>query len=91
MTSKGFSKIFLKLVLKKRMGPHSESILENTRFQSSKDGRLTIEFKGKRIGWIERDQTVSLFEKKNKKLVDEFKNSMDFVEREYKKTPRIIS
>ena len=81
-----FKDIF-KVSIEKKNGPHSESILENTRFQSSRDGRFTIEFKGSRIGWIERDQTVSLFEKKNKKLVDEFKNSMKLVEREYEKSP----
>ena len=86
------------------MGPNSESILENTRFQSAKDGRFTIEFKGKRIGWIERAQavrlkgarsttvvrSVSLFEKKNRRLVDEFKNSMDGATREYQQTPESL-
>ena len=71
--------------IEKKNGANSESILENTRFQNAKDGRFTIEFKGKRIGWIERDRSVSLFEKKNKKLVDEFKNSMDGATREYEK------
>ena len=72
------------------MDTNSESILENTRFQNAKDGRFTIEFKGKRIGWIERDRSVSLFEKKNKKLVDEFKNSMDGAAREFEKTPESL-
>ena len=81
-----FKDIF-KVSIEKKNGKNSESILENTRFQSSKDGRFSIEFKGSRIGWIERDQTVSLFEKKNKKLVNEFKNSMELVEREYEKSP----
>ena len=76
--------------IEKKNGPHSESILENTRFQNAKDGRFTIEFKGKRIGWIERDRSVSLFEKKNKKLVDEFKNSMDGAAREFEKTPESL-
>ena len=73
--------------IEKKNGPNSESILENTRFQSSRDGRFTIEFKGKRIGWIERDQTVSLFEKKNRNLVNEFKDTMDLERVEYEKTP----
>ena len=76
--------------IEKKNGVNSESILENTRFQNAKDGRFTIEFKGKRIGWIERDRSVSLFEKKNKKLVNEFLNSMDGAVREYKKTPESL-
>ena len=76
--------------IEKKNGANSESILENTRFQNAKDGRFTIEFKGKRIGWIERDRSVSLFEKKNRKLVDEFKNSMDGATREYEKTPNSL-
>ena len=90
---KVFKNIF-NVSIEKKNGPNSESILENTRFQSAKDGRFTIEFKGKRIGWIERAQagvrTVSLFEKKNKKLVDEFKNSMDGATREYQQTPESL-
>ena len=85
-----FKDIF-NVTIEKKNGHNSESILENTRFQNAKDGRFTIEFKGKRIGWIERAQagvrSVSLFEKKNKKLVDEFKNSMDGAAREFEKTP----
>ena len=76
--------------IEKKNGVNSESILENTRFQNAKDGRFTIEFKGKRIGWIERDRSVSLFEKKNKKLVNEFLNSMDGAVREYEKTPESL-
>ena len=87
---KKFSKIFLMYPLKKKNGANSESILENTRFQNAKDGRFTIEFKGRRIGWIERDRTVSLFEKKNKKLVNEFLNSMDGAVREYQQTPKSL-
>ena len=35
-------------------------------------------------------KVVSLFEKKNRKLVDEFKNSMDGAAREYEKTPESL-
>ena len=88
-----FKDIF-NVTIEKKNGHNSESILENTRFQNAKDGRFTIEFKGKRIGWIERAQagvrSVSLFEKKNKKLVDEFKNSMDGAAREFEKTPNSL-
>ena len=83
---KVFKDIF-NVSIEKKNGHNRESILENTRFQNAKDGRFTIEFKGKRIGWIERDRTVSLFEKKNKKLVNEFLNSMDGAVREYQQTP----
>ena len=94
---KVFKDIF-NVTIEKKNGVNSESILENTRFQNAKDGRFTIEFKGKRIGWIERDQSVpggrdrvvSLFEKKNRKLVDEFKNSMDGAAREYQQTPESL-
>ena len=86
---KVFKDIF-NVVIEKKNGVNSESILENTRFQNVKDGRFTIEFKGKRIGWIERDRSVSLFEKKNKKLVNEFKNLMDGAAREYQQTPESL-
>ena len=90
---KVFKDIF-NVTIEKKNGPNSESILENTRFQSAKDGRFTIEFKGKRIGWIERAQagkrSVSLFEKKNRRLVDEFKNLMDGAAREYQQTPESL-
>ena len=94
---KVFKDIF-NVTIEKKNGVNSESILENTRFQNAKDGRFTIEFKGKRIGWIERDRSVpggrdrvvSLFEKKNRKLVDEFKNSMDGAAREYQQTPESL-
>ena len=86
---KVFKDIF-NVVIEKKNGVNSESILENTRFQNAKDGRFTIEFKGKRIGWIERDRSVSLFEKKNKKLVDEFKNLMDGAMAEYQQTPESL-
>ena len=86
---KVFKDIF-NVTIEKKNGVNSESILENTRFQNAKDGRFTIEFKGKRIGWIERDRSVSLFEKKNKKLVSEFKNSMDGAMAEYQQTPESL-
>ena len=86
---KVFKDIF-NVTIEKKNGVNSESILENTRFQNAKDGRFTIEFKGKRIGWIERDRSVSLFEKKNKKLVSEFKNLMDGAMAEYQQTPESL-
>ena len=76
--------------IEKKNGPNSESILENTRFKNARDGRYTIEFKGRRIGWIERDQTVSLFENKNKNFVNGFKDTMNLVRAEYEKTPESL-
>ena len=73
--------------IKKKNGKNSSAILENTRFLESKNGRISIEFKGSRIGWVERNLTVNLFEKKNKRLVNEFKDSMELVKLEYKKSP----
>ena len=73
--------------IKKKNGKNSSAILENTRFLESRNGRISIEFKGGRIGWVERNLTVNLFEKKNKKLVNEFKDSMELVKLEYEKSP----
>ena len=73
--------------IEKKNGKGSAEILENTRFTSSKNGRVSIEFKGSRIGWVERSGAVELFEKKNKKLVNEFRESMELAKLEYEKTP----
>ena len=50
--------------IEKKNGKNSKDILENTKFVGSKNGRISIEFKGSRIGWVERNLTVNLFEKK---------------------------
>ena len=73
--------------IEKKNGKGSSKILEDTRFTSSRNGRVSIEFKGSRIGWIERNGNVELFEKKNKKLVNEFKETMELAKLEYEKTP----
>ena len=73
--------------LEKKNGTNSKGILEDTKFISSGNGRLSIEYKGSRIGWVERNLNVNLFEKKNKKLVDEFKQSLEFAKMEYEKSP----
>ena len=73
--------------IEKKNGEGSSKILENTRFTSSRNGRISIEFKESRIGWVERNGNVELFEKKNKKLVGEFKETMELVKLEYEKTP----
>ena len=41
--------------IEKKNGKSSKDILENTKFVSSKNGRISIEFKGSRIGWVERN------------------------------------
>ena len=73
--------------IKKKNGKNSKDILENTKFISSKNGRISIKFKGSRIGWVERDITVNLFEGKNKKIVKEFRDSLELVRLEYEKSP----
>ena len=40
--------------IEKKNGKSSKDVLENTKFVSSKNGRISIEFKGSRIGWVER-------------------------------------
>ena len=73
--------------IEKNNGKSSKEVLENTKFVSSKNGRISVEFKGSRIGWVERNLNVNLFEKKNKKLVNEFKESLELVKMEYEKSP----
>ena len=73
--------------IEKKNGKNSKDVLENTKFVSSKNGRVSIEFKGSRIGWVERNLTTNLFEKKNKRIVKEFKDSMELVKLEYEKSP----
>ena len=73
--------------IEKKNGASSSKILENTKFVSSKNGRVSIEFKGSRIGWVERSGVVDLFEKKNKRLVVEFRETMELAKLEYEKTP----
>ena len=72
--------------IEKKNGKNSKSIIENTKFVSSKNGRISIEFKGSRIGWVEKNLTVKLFDKKNKKLIKEFRDSMELVKLEYEKS-----
>ena len=73
--------------IEKKNGKNSKDIIENTKFVSSKNGRISIEYKGSRIGWIEKSLNVNLFDKKNKKLVKEFRDSMELVKLEYEKSP----
>ena len=73
--------------IEKKNGESSAKVLENTKFVSSRNGKVSIEFKGSRIGWVERNGNVDLFEKKNKKLVNEFRETMDLAKLEYEKSP----
>ena len=73
--------------IEKKNGESSRKVLENTKFISSKNGKVSIEFKGSRIGWVERNGNVDLFEKKNKKLVGEFRETMELAKLEYEKSP----
>ena len=77
--------------IEKKNGKNSKDIIENTKFVSSKNGRISIEYKGSRIGWIEKSLNVNLFDKKNKKLVKEFRDSMELVKLEYEKSPKDFS
>ena len=73
--------------IEKKNGEGSTKVLENTKFISSKNGKVSIEFKGNRIGWVERNGDVELFENKNKKLVSEFRETMELAKLEYEKSP----
>ena len=90
LTTNNIKKVFknvFDISIEKNNGKGSSKILEDTRFTSSKNGRISIEFKGSRIGWVERNGNVELFENKNKKLVNEFKETMELAKLEYEKTP----
>ena len=89
-TTNNIKKVFrsvFDISIEKKNGQGSTKILENTKFISSKNRRISIEFKGNRIGWVERNGNVELFEKKNKKLVSEFRETMDLAKLEYEKSP----
>ena len=73
--------------IEKKNGVSSTKVLENTKFIYSRSGKVSIEFKGSRIGWVERNGNVDLFEKKNKKLVNEFRETMDLAKLEYERSP----
>ena len=75
LTTNNIKKVFrsvFDISIEKKNGEESSKILENTKFISSRNGRISIELKGSRIGWVERNGSVELFENKNKKLVSEF-------------------
>ena len=41
--------------IEKKNGVSSTKVLENTKFIYSRSGKVSIEFKGSRIGWVERN------------------------------------
>ena len=87
-TTNNIKKVFKNVFdvsLEKKNGTNSKRVLEDTKFISSKNGKVSIEYKGSRIGWVERNLDVNLFEKKNKKLVNEFRQSFDLAKMEYEK------
>ena len=89
-TTNNIKKVFKSVFdvsIEKKNGFSSKEVLENIKFISSKNSTISIEFKGSRIGWVERNLDVNLFEKKNKKLVNEFKQSLELVTMEYEKSP----
>ena len=89
-TTNNIKKVFKSVFdvsIEKKNGFSSKEVLENIKFISSKNGTISIEFKGSRIGWVERNLDVNLFEKKNKKLVNDFKQSLELVTMEYEKSP----
>ena len=64
-TTNNIKKVFKNVFdvsLEKKNGTNSKRVLEDTKFISSKNGRLSIEYKGSRIGWVERNLNVNLFE-----------------------------
>ena len=89
-TTNNIKKVFrnvFDISIEKKNGESSTKVLENTKFISSRNGKVSIEFKGSRIGWVERNGNVDLFENKNKKLVNEFRETMELAKLEYEKTP----
>ena len=90
LTTNNIKKVFrsvFDISIEKKNGEESSKILENTKFISSRNGRISIELKGSRIGWVERNGSVELFENKNKKLVSEFRETMNLAKLEYEKSP----
>ena len=89
-TTNNIKKVFrnvFDISIEKKNGTGSKEVLENTKFISNKNGKLSIEFKGSRVGWVERNGNVELFEKKNKKIVNEFRENLELAKLEYEKTP----
>ena len=86
---KSFKDIF-DITINKKNGPNSTAILDQTKFISSKNGKASIEYKGGRIGWVGKNLEVDLFEKKNKKLVNEFRSKLDLARKEYERSPSAL-
>ena len=89
-TTNNIKKVFRNVFdvsIEKKNGESITKVLENTKFISSRNGKVSIEFKGSRIGWVERNGNAELFENKNKKLVNEFRENLELAKLEYEKSP----
>ena len=56
---------------------------------SEKSG-VFIEFKGKRIGRVDKNLDPDLFSRKNKRFVDEFRSKLDLARKEYERSPSAL-
>ena len=72
---KSFKKIS-NVSLEKKNGPNNSILLDNTVFVRDPSGNISIEFKGKKIGNINKNLEPELFSRKNKKYVDESNDNM---------------
>ena len=57
-TTNNIKKVFrnvFDISIEKKNGVSSTKVLENTKFIYSRSGKVSIEFKGSRIGWVERN------------------------------------
>ena len=86
---KSFKKIF-DVTLKKKYGPNSSILIDKTEVVKNKQGNVSIIFKGKKIGNVDRNNKPDLFPRKNKKYVDEFNDYMKKAKKEYENTPLAV-
>ena len=85
---KSFKDIF-NITIEKKNGSNSTTILKDTKFISEKSG-VFIEFKGKRIGRVDKNLDPDLFSRKNKRFVDEFRSKLDLARKEYERSPSAL-
>ena len=86
---KSFKDIF-NITIGKKNGPNSTAILDHTRFVFEKSGKVFVEFKGKRIGRVNKNLEPDLFIRKNKGLVDEFRLKLGDARKEYERSPSAL-
>ena len=80
-----FRKIF-EFDIKKKNGPYSTELLENTKFFEKNDGKFAILFKDKKVADIDKDDKPIYFKKKNEKFKNEFISLLTEARQEYEKT-----